>query len=88
MWSSVQEPSGFCVRAISDEFQPALPTGALAAGFDARRGRATPFRLLAYLALRPKEIKPFSQFVKTLGMARTNLTKFIEQLNKELPGGW
>ena len=76
------------VRAISDEYAPPLPTGALAAGFDSRRGRPTPFRLLAYLALRPKEIKPFSQFVKTLGLARANLTRFIEQLNKELPGGW
>jgi adenosylhomocysteine nucleosidase len=76
------------VRVISDEFSQVLPTGALAAGFDPNRGKATPVRLLTYLALHPHEFTPFSQFVKGLTLARKNLTRFIESLNKELPGSW
>ena len=76
------------VRAISDEYLPPLPTGALAAGFDARRGRATPLRLLGYLATRPGEIVPLQKFIAGLSVARKNLTKFLEQLNAELPASW
>jgi hypothetical protein len=76
------------VRAISDEFLPPLPTGALAAGFDPQKGRATPFRLLGYLALHPREIGPLKKFVAGLSIARKNLTLFLEQLNKELPPSW
>jgi len=76
------------VRVISDEFSDVLPTGALAAGFDPGLGRATPFRLLGYLITHPGEFKPFKKFVQGLGMARRNLTKFLEQLNTELPGHW
>ena len=56
--------------------------------FDASRGRATPLRLLGYLATRPREIKPFKEFVQGLSLARANLTKFLEQLNAELPANW
>ena len=76
------------IRVISDDYSQVLPEGALAAGFDAPKGRATPFRLLAYLATRPQEIAPLSKFVKGLSVARKNLTRFLEQLNKELPGSW
>jgi hypothetical protein len=76
------------VRAISDDYRQVLPTGALAAGFDARRGRATPLRLLGYLAMRPREITPLKKFIAGLSVARKNLTRFLEQLNKELPASW
>jgi hypothetical protein len=76
------------VRVISDEYFQNLPVGALAAGFDASRARATPVRLLKYLALHPAEIPPFAHFVKGLSRARINLTDFLEQLNNELPAGW
>jgi adenosylhomocysteine nucleosidase len=76
------------VRVISDEYLQALPLGALAAGFDAGRGRATPLRLLGYLATRPGEIVPLQKFVRGLSLARKNLTKFLEQLNAELPASW
>jgi adenosylhomocysteine nucleosidase len=76
------------VRAISDEYQQTLPTGALAAGFDAVKGRATPLRLLSYLATHPAEFAPFKKFVAGLSIARNNLTKFLEDLNDELPSNW
>jgi adenosylhomocysteine nucleosidase len=76
------------VRAISDDYPQVLPTGALAAGFDASKGRTTPFRLLAYLVTRPREVMPFKKFVSGLSAARKNLTKFLEQLNAELPASW
>jgi adenosylhomocysteine nucleosidase len=76
------------VRVISDEYQQVLPVGALAAGFNAHTGRATPFRLLAYLAMRPGEIAPLKKFVTGLSLARKNLTRFLEQLNNELPASW
>ena len=76
------------VRVISDEYRDVLPVGALAAGFDAAQGRATPFRLLSYLVTHPKEFGPFKKFVQGLSLARRNLTKFLEQLNTELPGHW
>jgi adenosylhomocysteine nucleosidase len=76
------------VRVISDDYQQVLPIGALAAGFDASRGRATPFRLLGYLATRPGEVAPLKTFVKGLSVARKSLTKFLEQLNAELPASW
>jgi hypothetical protein len=76
------------VRAISDEFSQVLPTGALAAGFDANRGKATPLRLLTYLTTHPGDFGPFSLFVKGLTLARKNLTRFLEGLNNELPASW
>jgi purine-nucleoside phosphorylase len=76
------------VRAITDEYSPPLPTGALAAGFDASKGHATPLRLLGYLATRPREIAPLRKFVRDLSLARKNLTTFLMQLNKELPASW
>jgi len=76
------------VRAISDDYRQVLPTGALAAGFDAAKGRATPFRLLGYLAMRPGEIAPLRKFIAGLSVARKNLTTFLEQLNAELPASW
>ena len=48
------------IRVISDDYQQVLPVGALSAGFDPAKGRATPLRLLAYLALHPREFKPFN----------------------------
>jgi len=76
------------IRVISDEYQQVLPVGALAAGFDPDKGRATPFRLLAYLALHPGEFGPFKKFVSGLGLARKSLTSFLQQLNDELPAHW
>jgi adenosylhomocysteine nucleosidase len=76
------------VRVISDDYRQVLPIGALAAGFDASLGRATPLRLLGYLATHLGEIAPFKKFVSGLSGARKNLTKFLEQLNKELPASW
>jgi hypothetical protein len=83
-----QEIPFLAVRAISDDFQQVLPAGALAAGFDAQKGRATPFRLLLYLATRPREIAPLKKFVSGLSIARKNLTNFLEQVNHELPPSW
>lgn len=76
------------VRAISDEHANVLPVGALAAGFNASLGKPTPFRLLRYLAAHPGEIRPFAKFVGDLSQARTNLTRFLQTLNAELPAGW
>jgi adenosylhomocysteine nucleosidase len=76
------------VRVISDDFQQVLPTGALAAGFDPVKGRATPLRLLGYLATHPGEFGPFKKFVSGLGLARKKLTQFLQQLNDELPSNW
>lgn len=76
------------VRVISDEYFQVLPVDALAAGFDRHRGRATPLRLLGFLIAHPADIPPFVQFVKGLGIARKNLTKFLVQLNNDLPGSW
>jgi adenosylhomocysteine nucleosidase len=76
------------VRVISDDYQQVLPIGALAAGFDAHRGKATPLRLLGYLSTRPGEVAPLRKFVKGLSVAQKNLTKFLEQLNAELPASW
>ena len=76
------------VRVISDDYHQVLPAGALAAGFDPALGQATPLRLLAYLSTHPREIGPFKKFVTGLSGARRNLTKFLEQLNQELPASW
>lgn len=76
------------VRVISDEHGHVLPLGALAAGFDAIRAKPTPVKLLTYLALHPKEVVPFKNFVSGLGIARKNLTRFIEALNNDLPASW
>jgi len=76
------------VRVISDEYQQVLPVGALAAGFDARMGHATPLRLLGYLATHPGEVAPLRKFVGGLSLARRNLTRFLEQLNNDLPTSW
>jgi adenosylhomocysteine nucleosidase len=76
------------VRVISDEYSQVLPVGALAAGFDAHQGNATPLRLLGYLATHPGEVMPLKKFVQGLSGARKNLTKFLEQLNAELPASW
>ena len=76
------------VRVISDEFQQVLPVGALAAGFNAHTGRATPLRLLGYLATHRSEIAPLRKFVAGLSLARINLTRFLEDLNNELPAHW
>ena len=76
------------VRAISDDYQHVLPVGALAAGFNASLGKATPFRLLKYLTTHPGEIGPMGKFIGDLSLARKNLTRFLQTLNTELPAGW
>jgi hypothetical protein len=76
------------VRAISDDCRHVLPLGALAAGFNASLGKATPFRLLKYLATHPGEIGPMWKFIGDLSLARKNLTRFLQTLNNELPAGW
>jgi adenosylhomocysteine nucleosidase len=80
--------SFLAVRVISDDFAQALPTGALAAGFDPIRGRATPLRLLMYLATHFREITPFRKFVSGLPVARNHLGSFMKQLAEELPSSW
>ncbi|HEY0257391.1 MAG TPA: hypothetical protein VGC39_08105 [Candidatus Methylacidiphilales bacterium] len=76
------------LRVISDDYQQVLPARALAAGFNAKEGKATPLRLLGYLATHPGDISPFRKFVAGLAPARRNLTNFLRQLNDELPRGW
>jgi adenosylhomocysteine nucleosidase len=76
------------LRVITDDYQQVLPAGALAAGFDVRKGRATPFRLFGYLAMHPGEIARFKKFVSGLSPARRVLTNFLKELNDELPSGW
>jgi len=76
------------LRVITDEYQHLLPVRALAAGFDPERGRPTPFRLLAHLALHWNEIRPFAKFVANLSVARKYLILFLKQLNEELPRAW
>ena len=76
------------VRAISDDYQHILPVGALAAAFNASLGKPTPVRMLRYLATHPGEIKPMGKFIGDLGLARKNLTRFVQTLNNELPAGW
>ncbi len=76
------------IRVISDDYHQVLPTGALAAGFDAEKGQATPVKLLLYLARHSNEYGPFKKFVEELGLARKNLTTFLQQLNDELPSSW
>ena len=76
------------VRVISDEYHLVLPAGALAAGFDPVKGQATPLRLLTYLAMHPGEFTPFKKFVSDLSVARKSLTKFLGQLNDDLPAHW
>jgi len=76
------------VRVISDEYSQILPLGALAAGFDAAKGQPTPLRLLGYLATRPGDVMPLQKFVAGLSLARKNLTRFLEQLNQDLPAHW
>ncbi len=83
-----REIAFIALRVISDDYAHPLPVGALAAGFDAKRGRATPLRLLFRLATHWSEISPFSKFVKDLSVARKNLTTFLQQLNRELPRNW
>jgi adenosylhomocysteine nucleosidase len=73
------------VRVISDGYDDILPVRALAAGFDPARGRATPFRLLAHLALHWRDIPPFVRFVRNLSTARRSLTRFLQYLNDDLP---
>lgn len=65
------------IRCVSDDAAQELPTGALAAGFDATTLTNRPLRLLAYLARHPAEIAPFVSFVRGLGPARRELTKAI-----------
>jgi adenosylhomocysteine nucleosidase len=76
------------VRVVCDDYHQVLPTGALAAGFDAPNDRATPIRLLIHLALHRSEIAPFKQFVAGLTLARKNLTKVLEGINDDLPSSW
>jgi nucleoside phosphorylase len=73
------------VRVISDGYADILPVRALAAGFDPARGRATPLRLLAHLALHWRDFLPFIRFVRNLSTARRNLTRFLQLLNDDLP---
>lgn len=73
------------LRVISDDYTHELPVGALAAGFNAAKGRPTPLRLLAHLACHRREISPFLKFVSNLERARQNLTLFLQQMNDELP---
>jgi purine-nucleoside phosphorylase len=76
------------VRVISDEYKTVLPSGALAAGYDPVRNRATPLRLLKYLLFHPREFRPLKEFIQHLSVARGVLTTFLEQINRELPRGW
>jgi hypothetical protein len=75
-------------RVISDEANEVLPREALAAAFDPDANKPTPLRLLAHLLNNRRDIKPMGKFIQGLGPARTNLTKFLLQINDELPGNW
>ena len=76
------------LRVISDEYKQVLPTGALAAGFDAETDRTRPIRLFFYLLTHPGEFGRFQRFVLGVSEARKNLTTFLSDLNGELPGSW
>ena len=76
------------VRVISDEHKTLLPSGALAAGYDPVKAKATPVRLGKYLLFHPSEFRPLKEFIGNLAIARGVLTSFLEQLNTELPRGW
>jgi nucleoside phosphorylase len=76
------------VRAISDAHATKMPVDALAAGFSPALGKPTPFRLLGHLLRRPSDFAPMRRFVRDLYVARRNLTRFLEQLNAELPASW
>jgi len=76
------------VRVISDEYDQVLPTAALTAGFDSSRDQPKPLHLLLHLATHPGDYAPFKKFVSGLSIARKNLTKFLEQLNDDLPANW
>ena len=76
------------IRVISDEYDQVLPTGALTAGFDSSRDQSRPLHLLLYLVTHPGDYAPFKKFVSGLSVARKNLTKFLEQLNDDLPANW
>jgi adenosylhomocysteine nucleosidase len=76
------------LRVISDEYGHVLPIGALNAGFDVKKGRATPFRLLTYLLTHPGEVMPLKKFVSCLSLARRKLTNFLREINNELPAHW
>ena len=72
--------------SISDEYNQVLPAGALAAGFDAGQGPGR--RRCACWLISPvtgAKFRPFIQFVSNLGRARQNLTRFLQQMNDELP---
>ena len=76
------------VRVISDEFQDALPAGALAAGYDPETDEPRPVRLAGYLLTHPGEIGTFRKFVSGLPAVRKDLTRFILELTEELPKSW
>ncbi len=76
------------IRAISDQFEEDLPIGAMNASYLVEQDAVTPLRLLNYLALHPKEIMPFSKFVKRLPIARKALTSFLIQITDEFPKHW
>jgi adenosylhomocysteine nucleosidase len=76
------------VRSISDAFDSRPPGEALAAAFDRKTLRPRPVRLALRLAAHPYEIGRMREFVRMLPMARAGLTRFLLQLDSELPSGW
>jgi adenosylhomocysteine nucleosidase len=64
------------VRAISDSAREPLPVP-FAEWFDLSRQRPRPFSLIKYLAFHPRQIAPFTRFVRGLTPARQAFTHFI-----------
>ena len=66
----IEDITGGCVNTAHEGMGDIARWGALAAGFDAAKGRATPLRLLGYLVTHPRDFAPFKQFVAGLSRAR------------------
>jgi nucleoside phosphorylase len=75
-------------RAITDTFDSKVDAGVFNAAFNRQKCEPTPARLAFHLALHPWKIGPFRSFVSGLESARQNLTRFLLQLDSELPSAW
>ena len=75
-WKTSGKPM-ISIRAISDVATQSLPLP-LHVWFDIKRQRPRPGAILAYLARRPGQIRPFAAFVCGLGKVRRALALAIE----------
>lgn len=71
------------IRAISDLVDEDIPQDVLDCGYDQVESRTTPVKLLGFLALHPKRIKPLKDFLEPLPEVRRKLTEFLITVAKE-----